>query len=125
MTSHVTALVIETNYLIASAIEVPLTDHGFKVIIAITEAEIRAAIATSQIQIAIIDFRIHHSSPGGLIAWLDAAKVPYVFCTAATTAEVVKHFPGSRIIEKPFVTDQLLSLVAQAMTGPTDASNHL
>jgi len=115
MNKRLTALVVETNYLIASAIEVPLTDKGYKVIIAVNDAEIRAALATNDIQIAIIDFRLQHGGPDSLVAWLGAARVPYIFCTAATSDEVVEHFPGARVVEKPFGDDLLLSIVSQTI----------
>jgi DNA-binding NtrC family response regulator len=123
MNNPVTALVVETNYLIASAIEVPLTAKGFKVIVAVNDAEIQAAIATNVIQIAIIDFRLQHGGPDGLVARLEAAKVPYIFCTAATSAEVAEHFPGARVVEKPFGDDMLWSVVSQAVSGASPSGH--
>lgn len=120
MTNQVTALVVETNYLIAAAIELPLAANGFTVVVAITEAEIKAAIAEQEIGIAIVDFRLQHGGPEGLVAQLTAAGIPYIFCTAASTAEVVEHFPGARVLEKPFGDDMLLLLVAEAAGTPAD-----
>jgi len=115
MENRVTALVVDTNYLIASVIEVPLTDAGMKVVIAVNQSEMQAAIATNEIQIAIIDFRLSHAEPEGLVARLVAAGVPYIFCTAASEAEVFEHFAGARIIEKPFSVDQLMFAVTQTI----------
>lgn len=120
MTSPVTALVVETNYLIAAAIELPLAAKGFAVVVAITEAEIKAAIAERDISIAIVDFRLQHGGPEGLVAQLTAAGIPYIFCTAASTAEVVEHFPGAWVLEKPFGDDMLLSLVEDAARVAAD-----
>ena len=114
MSSPVTALVVETNYLIASAIENPLTKSGFKVVVALDEAEAREAIVSYDIAVAIIDFSLRHGGPDALVSQLDAARVPYIFCTAASAEEVEEHFPGARVLEKPFGDDLLLSLVAEA-----------
>jgi len=114
MSSQVTALVVETNYLIASAIEKPLIESGFKVVVALDEAQAREAILSHDIGVAIIDFRLPYAGPEGLVAQLDAARVPYIFCTGASTEEVVEHFPSARVLEKPFGDDLLLSLVSEA-----------
>lgn len=113
-----TALVVETNYLIAAAIEGPLAAAGYQVVVAINQAETEAAITEQHIEVAIIDFRLQHGGPEGLVARLTAAGIPYVFCTAATTAEVLEHFPGARVVEKPIVDAELLALVAEAARGP-------
>lgn len=113
MNNQVTALVVETNYLIAAAVEVPLMESGFHVVVAINDAEVQAALATRRFQIAIIDFRLQHHGPDGLVARLTAENIPYVFCTAASSQEVTEHFPGARVIGKPFGEDVLLSLVAE------------
>ena len=112
-----TALVVETNYLIASVIESPLIASGFQVVVATDEDEARTAIATHGFDIAILDFRLQHGGPEGLVAQLQVAGIPYVFCTASSTAEVVEHFPGARVIEKPFGDDMLLFIVTDVIAG--------
>lgn len=118
MTDHLTALVVETNYLIASAIEAPLAQHGFTVVVATSDEEAYQVLASNRIQIAIIDFRLQHGGPDGLVKRLEAASIPYVFCTAASTEEVIEHFPGARVVEKPFGDDMLLLLVAELTNIP-------
>ncbi len=113
--SQKTALVVETNYLVASVIESPLTQSGFRVVVAFDGDEARAALAADSFQIAIIDFRLQHGGPDGLVAQLTAAGVPYVFCTAASTNEVIESFPGARVVQKPFGDDMLLFVVAEVL----------
>lgn len=115
MSPFFTALVVETNYLVASAIEDPLTDSGYRVIVATNDDEAAEALADQSIDVAIIDFRLQHGDAGGLVARLSAAAVPYIFCTAASSEEVVESFPGARVIEKPFPDEALLSLVDQVV----------
>jgi DNA-binding response OmpR family regulator len=117
MTPNFTALVVETNYLIASAIEAPLTDSGHVVVVATTDDEARTALASNRIDIAIIDFRLQHGSPDGLVARLSTAGIPYIFCTAATSQEVDEHFPGARVVEKPFLDGMLVSVVSQVVNA--------
>lgn len=107
------ALVVETNFLVASAIEDPLAQAGYTVVVATTVDEARAAIASYQIDVAIIDFRLQHGAADGLLARLAAAGIPYLFCTAATSAEVTENFPGARVIEKPFLDSMLIAAVSQ------------
>lgn len=117
MAAQLLALVVETNYLIASAIEVPLAESGYLVVVATSEEETHAALAENRIDIAIIDFRLQHGDADGLVARLTAAGTPYIFCTAATAQEVVEHFPGARVIEKPFLDSTLLAAVSEAAGG--------
>jgi len=119
MSNPVTALVVETNYLIASAIEMPLAQGGFEVVIAGDDEAAREALTSRTIDIAIIDFRLQHGGPDGLVARLEARSVPYVFCTAASSEEVSEHFPGARVVEKPFGDDALLSLVMELVREPS------
>lgn len=115
MAHQVTVLVVETNFLIASAVEGPLLREGFKVVVAMDEAEADAAIASSDIEVAIIDFRLQHGGPKDLASRLTALGIPYIFCTASSTAEVIEHFPGAHILEKPFSDDTLLASVTTAL----------
>ena len=106
-----TALVVETNYLIASVIELPLAQAGYDVLIATTPEEAFAFLDGRMIHLAVIDFRLQHGGPDGLVAKLEARGVPFIFCTAASPEEVVEHFPGARVVAKPFSDEQLLAAV--------------
>ncbi len=118
--SH-TALVVETNYLIASVIELPLAQASYEVLIATTPEEAFAFIDGRVVHLAVIDFRLQHGGPEGLVAKLNARGVPFIFCTAASTAEVVEHFPDARVVTKPFSDDDLLAAIrALAATNPSE-----
>lgn len=106
-------LVVETNYLLASAIEFPLTTAGYQVLVATNSDEALAILDNQEVAIALIDFRLAHGGPVGLVAILARRAIPYVFCTASTLEEVHEHFPGARVILKPFGDDQLLGAVAR------------
>jgi hypothetical protein len=66
----------------------------------------------------VIDFRLQHGGSDGLVARLHSAGIPYVFCTASSSAEVVESFPGARVVEKPFGDDMLLFIVDEVISGP-------
>ncbi|MDB5541336.1 MAG: hypothetical protein JWQ89_3063 [Devosia sp.] len=117
-----TALVVETNYLIASVIEAPLVQTGYDVLIATTPEEAFLHLAERPVHLALIDFRLQHGGPNGLVARLQARGVPYMFCTAASTEEVVQHFPGARIVAKPFSDQELLAAVELALASGWAAS---
>lgn len=119
-----TALIVETNFLIAAAIEALLADAGHTTLVATTPEEATHLLASSQIDVALIDFRLQHGDPDGLIHQLRGQNVPFVFCTAALSEEVAEVFPGARIIAKPFSDADLLAEIAalgRASIGDPDA----
>ena len=119
--SH-TALVVETNYLIASVIELPLARASYEVLIATTPEEAFAFLDNRIVHLAVIDFRLQHAGPDGLVAKLKARGVPFIFCTAASPEEVVEHFPEARVVAKPFSDQELLAaVVALTATGVSEA----
>ena len=112
-----TALVVETNYLVASVIEDPLRAIGFSVIVAVDEDEARAVIASDGPQVAVIDFRLAHGGPEGLVSLLEAASVPYLFCTASSVEEVAEHFPQAAVLQKPFDDEMLLTALNHILSN--------
>ena len=70
------ALVVETNYLIASSIEASLGRNGYGVVVATTDEEVHAALALTKINVAIIDFRLQHGAVDGLVVRLSEAGSP-------------------------------------------------
>jgi CheY-like chemotaxis protein len=116
-----TAMVVETNYLIASVIEAPLLQSGFEVVIATSSEEALQVLTARQVHLALIDFRVEHSGADGLVARLQQLGVPYIFCTAASFEEVHEHFPNARVMPKPFSDEDLLAAVATMLpTAHTD-----
>ncbi len=121
--SH-TALVVETNYLIASVIELPLAQASYEVLIATTPEEAFAFLDGRMVDLAVIDFRLQHGGPDGLVAKLKARGVPFIFCTAASPEEVVEHFPEARVVAKPFSDEDLLAAVF-ALTATEVSERHM
>jgi DNA-binding response OmpR family regulator len=122
------ALIVETNFLIAAAIEATLIDAGFETLIAATPDEAIALIGSRRIGVALIDFRLQHGDPDGLIHQLQTHGVPYLFCTAALSEEVDEMFPGARIVAKPFSDADLLAAISalgQADVPETPADQRL
>jgi CheY-like chemotaxis protein len=117
-----TAVVVETNYLIASVIEEPLANAGYRVLTATDPAEALKFLDQQSINLAVIDFRLQHAQPDGLVAALTRCGIPFIFCTAASTEEVLEHFPGARVMLKPFSDEDLLKatsgLVSEVDTAP-------
>lgn len=107
-----TALIVETNYLVASVIEVPLVAAGYTVAIATDADEALAVLSTGTVSLALIDFRLQHGGPDGLVAALLSRDVPFIFCTAASLEEVHEHFPNTRVVPKPFSDEELLRAVS-------------
>lgn len=112
-----TALVVETNYLVASVMEAPLAMAGYEVVIATAAEEAFELLASQNVSFALIDFRLQHGGPEGLVAALTGRSIPFVFCTAASVEEVYEHFPNTRVMMKPFSDDDLIRAVAE-ITSP-------
>lgn len=115
-----TALVVETNYLIAAVIEAPLLKAGYQVAIATGPDEAVALLEANKVHLALIDFRLQNAEPDGLVTELKQRAVPFLFYTAASTEEVCEHFPDARVISKPCSDDDLLAAVAALV--PAEAS---
>lgn len=111
-------MVVETNYLIASVIETPLLGAGYLVTIATDIEEAFALLEGQRIHLAVIDFRLQHAQPEGLVARLRQARIPFIFCTAASVDEVFEHFPDARVMPKPFSDQDLLAAVAALVAAP-------
>jgi len=107
------ALIVETNFLVASVIEAPLVAAGYAVAIATNTDEAFAVLATGVVSLALIDFRLQHGGPDGLVAALSNRNVPFIFCTAASLEEVHEHFPNTRVVPKPFSDEALLLAVSE------------
>jgi DNA-binding response OmpR family regulator len=113
-----TALVVETKFLIASGIETPLAAAGYRVLVAVEAAEALEILEAEAVQVALIDFRLQHIEPEGLVHVLKRHGIPFIFCTAASAEEVEEHFPGARVVPKPFSDDQLVAAVAALKSPP-------
>ncbi|OEO28036.1 hypothetical protein VW23_006470 [Devosia insulae DS-56] len=111
-------MVVETNYLIASVIEAPLLNAGYRVIIATDPDEAFAFLDRKDVHLALIDFRLQHAEPEGLVARLTQQGIPFIFCTAASREEVFEHFPNARVMPKPFSDQDLLAAVATLAIAP-------
>jgi DNA-binding response OmpR family regulator len=110
-------MVVETNYLIASVIEAPLLSAGYQVVIATDPDEAFVLLESADIHLALIDFRLQHAEPEGLVAKLRQRGIPFIFCTAASIEEVFEHFPGTSVIPKPFSDQELLAAVAALVSN--------
>ena len=115
-----TIMVVETNYLLASAMEVPLSSAGYQVLVATDPDEALALLQRQHVALALIDFRLAHGGPEGLVTILASRSIPFIFCTASTLEEVHEHFPGARVMLKPFGDDQLLSAISKVSAGEGD-----
>lgn len=112
-------MVLEANYLIASGLQEPLAKAGFEVAIATDPDEAFTLLEARNVHLALIDFRLQHAEPDGLVTKLKQRAIPFIFYTAATAEEVFEHFPDARVILKPCTDDDLMAAVSALVSnGP-------
>jgi CheY-like chemotaxis protein len=115
------ALVVETNFLVASVIEAPLANAGYQVLIATDPVEALSYLNRQDVSVAVIDYRLQHAEPDGLVAALTQRGVPFIFCTAASAEEVLENFPGARVMQKPFSDEDLLDAISAIASVGADS----
>ncbi len=118
-------LVLEDEFLIALDVEQLCRDHGaaeVSVLRRIEEAE-SGGIEAQRFDVAIVDLMLGGSSALPFAAKLRDGGVPLVFASGYPGLdEALSAFPGVKIVSKPYLSQDLVSAVAQAMRSGTRPS---
>lgn len=112
------ALVLDDQYLIASAIEAFLSDSGYETVMALSEQEALDAIASRQFDVAIVDYHLGSGTSDGVIARLQAAGTPFAICTGSIADDLSERHPGVAVICKPFAEGDI-ALAVERLVGAT------
>ncbi len=100
------ALVIDDQAMVALEIEDILSEHGFEVISVNTRAVLDQALATGPFAVIITDTDL--AAFDEMRSW-DAASI--IICSGRSRDVLEEEFPGMPIVGKPFVAEDLLSLL--------------
>jgi DNA-binding response OmpR family regulator len=109
-----TVLVVEDEALIAMDLEQTLRDAGYRVI---TAATVEAAdnVALSEIDVALLDIKLLDQASSAFAPYLQAAGVPFAFCTGYPSNELSESFAGVAVLQKPCTPGTILSTVESLM----------
>ena len=110
-----TILVVEDEALIAMSIESTLQELGFDALIASTIEQAHAQLATAEIRLAVLDYKLREGKTTGIAATLRERRIPFVVCSGSQFNDIAAVFDGAPVVSKPFTDDLLGSAVATAL----------
>jgi len=106
-------LVVDDEPSIRLLCRINLELEGFDVVEAGTLAEARAAVASRDLSVVLLDLRIGNETGGDLLQELHARTPPVPVAFVTGSAEIVPRVDGvaDAYLRKPFTIDDLLSTV--------------
>lgn len=112
-------LVVDDELLISLDIEATLEEHGHDVSIAATSAEAEAVLEAHRMDLVILDHHLKGGTSDAVAERLKQMGVPFVVCSGSTELdELGGVFAGARFLPKPYTTEALLAVVADAVPDP-------
>jgi len=113
--SNGTILVVEDEALIALSIESALQDLGYDALIAATVEQAHSHLATADIRLAVLDYKLREGKTTGIAATLRERRIPFVVCSGSQFNDIAAVFEGAPVLSKPFTDDLLSSAVITAL----------
>ena len=112
-------MVAEDSLLILVALEILLEQHGMRIAgQASTLAEALALAKTGNVDIAILDIRLHDEMVFPVADLLRQRGIPTIFTTGYALSDIrPARFADVPIIQKPYDGDALMLLVEQAFAS--------
>jgi DNA-binding response OmpR family regulator len=106
-------LVVDDEPSIRLLCRINLELEGFDVLEAGTLAEARAAAASRDLSVVLLDFRVGHESGGDLLQELQGRRPPVPVAFVTGSADLGPRIDGlaDAYLRKPFTIDDLLSTV--------------
>jgi CheY-like chemotaxis protein len=110
-------LVLEDEYLIAMDVEMLCRDHGAaEVVVKRTVGELSEPLA--EFDVVIVDLMLAGESTLPFAQELKRSSKPFVFASGYVDHEdILKDFPGVRIVGKPYAGRDLIEAIAAAANG--------
>lgn len=106
-------LVVEDEPLLSMLLEESVTELGHELAgSAATVAQALETLATSEIDLALLDFSLGHDTTSIPVAeQLRAAGIPFIFLSGHQSLEGREGVPPAPLLSKPFSLDQLASAI--------------
>ena len=110
-----TVLVVDDEALIALDIQTELEDLGHAVSVAVDLPTALDLVQRQRVDVAIVDWHLKHGISAPLIEMLRHRKIPFVLCSGSALDELASLFPASRMITKPFASDELIGALERVV----------
>jgi DNA-binding NtrC family response regulator len=102
-------LIVEDELLIATTLEMMLSDRGYRVVgPAATVEDALALLETARPDVALLDYRLAGSTTEPLLAVLKERGIPACILTGYGRDALPEHYRHYPVLEKPFGLDELL-----------------
>jgi CheY-like chemotaxis protein len=111
-------LVVEDDVMIRMLIEDMLGDLGFAVVAEAAKVhEARAAVNSTEIDVAILDVNLSGETTGPVAEALAARGTPFVFATGYGEHGLPDQFRDRPLLKKPFQIESLKRVLDTALAG--------
>ena len=105
-----TVLIVEDEMMIATALEMMLSDRGYRVVDPVsTTEEALAVLQTVRPDVALLDYRLGGSTTEPLLQVLEDRRIPVCMLTGYGRAALPENCQKYSVLEKPFSLDRLLT----------------
>ena len=105
-----TVLIVEDELMIATTLEMMLSDRGYRVIDPVATVEdALAALETVRPDVALLDYRLGDSTTEPLLQVLHDRQIPVCMLTGYGRDALPKRYQKYPVLEKPFSLGELLS----------------
>lgn len=110
-----TVLIVEDELLIATTMEMMLSDRGYRVVaLAPTVSEALAVLETTQPDVALLDYRLAGGTTEPLLRVLQDRRIPVCMLTGYGRDALPERYQQYPVLEKPFGLDDLLDVLRRA-----------
>jgi CheY-like chemotaxis protein len=105
-----TVLIVEDELLIATTLEMMLSDRGYRVVEPVSTVEdALAALETVRPDVALLDYRLGGSTTESLLSVLQERQIPVCMLTGYGRDALPQRYQQYPVLEKPFSLNDLLT----------------
>jgi DNA-binding response OmpR family regulator len=105
-----TVLIVEDELMIATTLEMMLSDRGYRVIDPVSTVEdALAVLETVRPDVALLDYRLGGSTTEPLLQVLQERQIPVCMLTGYGRDALPEHYQKYPVLEKPFSLGELLA----------------
>jgi DNA-binding response OmpR family regulator len=105
-----TVLIVEDELMIATTLEMMLSDRGYRVVEPVSTVEDALAVLESvRPDVALLDYRLNGSTTEPLLSVLQERQIPVCMLTGYGRDALPQRYQKYPVLEKPFSLGELLA----------------